>query len=573
MLADAYIAAVPGHAAPLDGERMLWQQHGGPRVAALPAIEATVLAHAGRFETHAYHLEAIVAATRLPRERIDAALTRLAEQGLLLPLAAFVPAAAAAPPPPPPLLCIRTCARPASLGLLLQSLLEDERRFDLRRRYVVIDDTPPDADAATRGEVEAFARRSGSDVRLLDGAERARLLGWLGKDVDPCADLFDRRALDSASGGRAWNWALLLAAGGTLGLLDDDFRFPMRLPRGAAPEIDLVTEYALETEFLDGPDGLRQLAPPDEDPYALLLRLLGQPAGALLRKHGHAPQSARLRSAASLACLAPPAQVAAICGGIHGALNYDSSIHLSMPNRSTLGSLFKPPFDERRLEGEDLWQGRRRPHFMTTGGFTPLLLDARALLPPTGTLGKSDDGLFNALLSTCAPAALAMAVPASIGHFPPAGRARRAAAEQSAIEDVSIFCAGVALSIAPMLRSTDRALRLAAVAALMRDLAGGSDEAIAGIYGAWRDRLLLGTLQGLQRSLRESGASAPPTWIEHVRRAIAANEAALRERVVPPARVALARSALEQLARALVAWPALWARGGTPLLAQLRPLR
>jgi hypothetical protein len=456
--------------------------------------------------------------------------------------------------------------------LLLQSLLDDERRFDLRRRYVVIDDSPGDA-AATLGEVEAFARRSGSDVRLLDAAERAKLLAWLGHDVTRCADLLDRGVLDSASGGRAWNWALLLAAGGTLGLLDDDFRFPMRLPRGAAPEIDLITEYALDTEFLDGADGLRQLAPLDEDPYAVLLRMLGQPAGALLRKLGHAPQSARLRSAASLACLAPPAQVSAICGGIHGALNYDSSIHLSMPNRTTLGSLFKLPFDERRLEGEDLWQGRRRPHFMATGGFTPLLLDARALLPPTGTLGKSDDGLFNALLSTSAPTAIAMAVPASIGHFPPPGRARRAVAEQSAIEDVSIFCAGVALSIAPMLRSADRALRLAAVAALMRDLAGASDDAVAGIYGAWRDRLLLGVVQGLQRSLREWGASAPPAWVEHVRRAIAANEAALRERVIQPARVALARAALDQMARALVDWPALWARGGTPLLAQLRPLR
>jgi hypothetical protein len=571
--AHAYIAALPGHASPLDGERLLWQQHGSPRVAVLPAVEATVLAHAGRFESRDHHLDAIAAATRIPRERVDAALTRLLELGLLQPLAAFVPAAAAAPAPPAPLVCIRACARPHSLGLLLQSLLDDERRFEARRRYVVVDDSPADAEPAIRAEVESFARRSTSDVRLLAGAERRVLLEWLGADAAACAGLLDRHALPSASGGRAWNWALLLAAGGTLGLLDDDFRFPLRQPRGAAPEIDLVTEYALETEFLDGPDALRLLAPVDEDPYAMLLRLLGQPAGALLRKHGHAPQSARLRASGSLACLAPPARVAAICGGIHGALNFDSTVHLSMPNRATLGSLLRPPFDERRLEGEDLWQGRRRPHFMQTGAFTPLLLDARELLPPTGTHGKSDDGLFLALLSGSDPHALSMAVPASIGHFPPPGRARRAAAESAAIEDVSTFCAGVVLSVAPLLRSTDRGLRLAAIAGVVRDLAGGSDAALGGVYLAWRDRLLLGVVQPLHRSLRDYGAAAAPAWCEHVRRAIAANEAALRERDVAPATLARARGALAQLADALDAWPALWARGGTPLLAQLRPLR
>ena len=573
MDAHAYIAALPGHASALDGDRMLWRQHDGARTVVLPAAEAAVLAHAGRFETRDHHLEAIAAATRLPRERVDAALSRLLELGLLKPLGEFVPASAAVPPPPAPLLCIRTCARPDSLALLLQSLLDDERRFDARRRYVVIDDGVEAGAAATRTEVEAFARRSASDVRLLGPAERGALVEWLDAGAAGCADLLDPGVLPSASGGRAWNWALLLAAGGTLGLLDDDFRFPLRLPRGAAPEIDLVTEYALETEFLDAPDALRLLAPLDEDPYAMLLRLLGQPVGALLRRHGFSPQSARLRPAGSLACLAPPARVAAVCGGIYGALNFDSSVHLSMPSRATLGSLLKPPFDERRLDGENLWQGWRRAHFMATGAFTPLLLDARDLLPPTGTLGKSDDGLFLALLSACDPHALSMAVPAAIGHFPPPGRDRRAVAERAAIEDVSGFCAGVALSVAPMLHSGDRTLRLGAVAAVMRDLAGGTDAALAEAWNAWRDRMLLGVVQPLHRSLRDFGPAAAPAWVEHVRRAISANEAALRERTVATERLALVRSALSQLAQALVAWPALWSRAGTPLLAQLRPLR
>lgn len=574
MDAHAYIAAMPGHVTTLDGERALWQQHGGPRIAVLPAIDATVLAHAARFETRDAHLEAITATTRIARERVDAALSRLAGQGLLQPLVEFIPLAAAAAAPPPPLLAVRTCARPAALGLLLRSALEDERRFDVRRRYVVLDDSAdPALAAATREEVEAFARRSGSEVRLVGAAQRASLLDSFGEAVLPLRGLLDPLAQPTASGGRTWNWATLLAAGGTLGLLDDDFRFPLRLPRGAAPELDLVTEYALETEFLDGPDAVRLLDTVDEDPYAMLLRYLGQPAGALLRKHGFSPASARLRMAASLRCLAPPARVAAVCGGVYGELPFDSSVYLSMPSRLTLASLLRPPFNEQRLQADNLWQGRRRPHVMATGVFTPMLLDARELLPPTGTLGKADDALFMALLSASDPTALAMAVPASIGHFPPVVRDRRGAAEIAAIEDPSTFAAAQVLAMVPLLQSADRASRLAAIAGMLRDAALGSDAALSALYLAWRDRHLLGVIQPLYRSLRDYGSSGAPAWIEHVRRAIAANEAALRERLVDPQRLALARATLAQLACALDGWPALWARGGTALLAQLRPLR
>ncbi len=571
---SAFLAALPGTLSHLDGERVLWQQHNGSRIAALPAAEGAVLAQAARFETRTAHLEAITAATRLPRERVNAALDRLVELGLLLPLEQFLPAAAALAPPPPPLIAIRTCARPQSLALLLRSLLDDERRFEARRRYVVIDDSRGgDAAIATRDEVAAFARRSASEVRLLDAGERGGLLDAMGEAGAELAPLLDPERLPGATGARAWNWATLLAAGGTLGMLDDDFRFPLRLPRGAAPELDLITEYALETEFFDGPDAFRLLAEVDEDPYALLMRQLGQPAGALLRKVGFSPNSARLRSSASLACLAPPARVAAICGGVYGELPFDSSIHLNMPNRTTLTSLLRAPFNPQRLQADNIWQGRRRPHFMATGVFTPLILDARELLPPVATLGKADDSLFLVLLSSIDPTALAMAVPASIGHFSQAPRDRRGRAEQPAIEDLSAFLAAQVLSAAPLLNSGDRALRMAALAAVLREQAAACDAALETQYRQWRDRLLAGVIQPLYRSLRDFGAAAPPEWIDHVRRAIAANEAALRERELPAAQRAAARAALLQMAVALEHWPALWAAAGPQLLTRLRPLR
>jgi hypothetical protein len=305
----------------------------------------------------------------------------------------------------------------------------------------------------------------------------------------------------------------------------------------------------------------------------MLARNLGQPAGALLRKHGFSPRSARQRTAASLACLAAPARVAAICGGVYGELPFDSSVHLSMPNRATLASLLRPPFNEHRLQADNIWQGRRRPHFMATGVFTPLLLDARDMLPPAGTFGKADDSLFLALLSSADPTALAMAVPASIGHFPAPPRPRRACAEMAAIEDLNNFLAAQVLAVAPLLRSGDRGTRLAALGALLLEQAHASDAALALHYGHWRDRLLCGVIQPLYRSLRDFGTAAAPQWAGHVQRAIAANEAALRERELAPARAQAVRASLLQLAFALQAWPRLWQAAGVQLLSRLRPLR
>lgn len=569
----AYVAAVPGRLIPLDRERVLWREVAGERIAVLPGIDAMVLQQAVVVRRWQEHVEAIAAATRLPAERVHATLLRARSAGLLQQVEAFLPAGDDAPPAPAPLICIRTCDRPQLLSRLLDSLLEDERRFDVRRRYVIVDDSPDAAaQAAARAVAESFAGRSSSEVRLIAQREQQSLLAALGADGSGAGDVLARHGPAAASGGRAWNWSLLLAAGGTLALLDDDFRFPLRRPAGAAARFELDTEYVTETEFLDSPEGLLRLHAVDEDPYAFLVRPLGQPAGALLRRHGFDPESAAGGSAAALACLAAPARVVGVCTGVYGSLNFDSSVYLSGADAATMASMLKPPFDERRLNGDWLWHGRRGPQFVRNGGFTPLLLDARDLLPPTGTHGKSDDGLFLALLSICDSRSLILALPEAIGHFPPDGRDRRAAAESRPIEDVSTFCAATALTLAPVLRSEDRASRMTAVAAFLGDVARGSDAALAGSYLAWRDHMAAVIVQMLSGNLHQYGRGAPAVWIEHVRRAIAASEASIKDRSVAPARLALARQSLLQMSRALATWPTLWKRGGPALVERLPPL-
>lgn len=568
------VAAVPGRITPLDRERSLWRQVAGERIAVLPGVDAAILQHAMVVRTWSDHVEAIAAATRLPRERVQATLDRARSVGLLQGVEDFLAPGDEAPPPPPPLICIRTCARPDLLAQLLKSLLEDEQRFGVRRHYIVVDDSPgAEHQAATRSVAKAFAGRSSSGVRLLSQQDQQALLAVLGIDQPDVSDLLVRDGPGVATGGRAWNWSLLLSAGGTLGLLDDDFRFPLRRAIGAGSRFDLDTEYATETEFLDSPDAVLRLPAAEEDPYAVLVRPLGQPAGALLRKHGFNSASAVGCSAAALACLAGPTRVVGVCVGVYGSLNFDSTVFFSGMGPSSMASLLRPPFDERRLNGDWLWNGRRHPHFLKTGGFTPLLLDARELLPPTGTYGKSDDGLFLSMLSICDPRSLVMSLPEAIGHFPPSGRDRRGAAERPPAEDLSAFCGSTAMAVAPILRSESRACRMAAVAAFLGDVAGSSDAALAGSYLAWRDHSVTVILRMLCGSLQQYGRAAPPAWVEHVRRAIAANEALLRDRSVAPAKLAAARQALSQMSRALAAWPALWLRGGSALVERLPLLR
>lgn len=62
--------------------------------------------------------------------------------------------------------------------------------------------------------------------------------------------------------------------------------------------------------------------------------------------------------------------------------------------------------------------------------FTPLLLDARGLWPPTIPHGKADDSLFLALLPARDPGAGYLALPASIGHVDAEPRDRAADANE-----------------------------------------------------------------------------------------------------------------------------------------------
>src|SRR5690606_19824833 len=96
---------------------------------------------------------------------------------------------------------------------------------------LVIDDARDDTDAAPNIEVVAAVAREGLDVMYLGPEQRREALASLPGATDPrFAALLDPVVLATASGSRSWNWAMLLTAGGTVSMIDDDCFLPVRRP-------------------------------------------------------------------------------------------------------------------------------------------------------------------------------------------------------------------------------------------------------------------------------------------------------------------------------------------------------
>ena len=116
--------------------------------------------------------------------------------------------------------------------------------------------------------------------------------------------------------------------------------------------------------------------------------------------------------------------------GLYGGIAYDNSAYLAYSNRWSQASLWRAPFRRERLEADNLWHGYRAPRLVSYATYTPLLLDARELLPFAGTWGRVDDTYFLMLLRAIAAPVLFAHLPVALGHVDLAPRQRLAHAQQ-----------------------------------------------------------------------------------------------------------------------------------------------
>ncbi len=567
--AETLWAAPPGAPLALDPEHLWWRAQRGTRAEKLDLREANAMRWCDALRPRAEHAATIARQTGWAPAEVDAILRRLEERRLLLPLSGLLPPVAddVVDGCPEPWIVIRTCARPDGLVRLLDSLLADERRFGVTRRYVIVDDAADlDPAAATRSVAARFAAATQSHVGYLGPRERDDAMAALGVGLAE-RDLLDPRERSVPSGARAWNWAALLAAGGSLALLDDDFAFPVRVAPGSDARWSLLNSQFAETTFFDDDAEIAAIAACADDVYAGLRRVVGCSPGALLARDGWNAASAHGVPAATLAHLRPEARVVAAFAGVYGHLAFDSAVFLNLPDPRSLANLFRAPYRHERLRADRIWHGVREPRLVGAAGFTPLLVDARSLLPPTGTHAKADDTLFLNLLREIEPDELYAALPLAIGHWADASRDRLARSLEPLPVDVNALLAYAMTAVQPPVRGGTRTDRLGAIGTLFDGLAGGNDGAIDELVLRQRDDQLTFVVRALGDAQSRHGARAPTVWNEYVGRVIAAHAAALSERRVDPALRERIRRAVSQLARGARSWPSWWERAKDGQLA------
>lgn len=555
------IASAAGALSPLGADAFLHVDRRG-RARVLSRADAYVVDRCATFQAPDVHLRAL-AEGGMPEAAAREALLRLRGEGLLVDFATLLADAddpGDAAPAPMPLLVPRSWHRPEGLARLLASIRAAEARHETAYRVAVVDDTDDATFASrTRDLVRQHARAARGTIALLGTGERAAGLARLLARVPPAGREALRALLDPAvpsavTGSRTWNWALLLAAGGTLSILDDDTCLPLRWPDDGSAVWDPADVSEAGVRFFDDD---RHLAAPElgEEPFGWLARHLGRSAAGLLRA-GWREAVLRGRTVAEFLHVSGGARTVGVVPGLYGGLALDTSAYAIASNPYTMASLWRAPFAPARLDADRVWHLYPNPRLTTHAVYTPLLLDAREPLPFAGTWGRVDDQFFLSLLrAVAAPVAFAH-VPAMLGHLDLAPRRRAANARLPLPVDTNLFLAHLFGRWAEALAAGSRWSRLAAIAAVAVEWAAAGDRALGEAWVGFRRMMRQRVVE--RTALLLDDPAAPPGWRDAAMAVVAANRAAILGDVPLDTELAALRRGLRQLADATPAWCAAW---------------
>ena len=559
-MSDALFAARPGDAVAPDGATVLFVGEDGRREP-LTRDEAAVLGVCATFAPIEFHVDRVARESGWPREVAARVVGDLQRRQLIAPLSAFVDRRDVPREPlGAPLIVIRSFERPEGLRALLDSLLADERRYGVARRYAIVDDSRDAACVArTRALVESFARQTASSVHLLDATNRAAALARvLGDAPAACRAMLDPDVPSAVTGSRTWNWAVLLGAGGGLSILDDDTSFPVRRFVDVREAFDLVDGSEPIARWFDGAIDLPVV---DRDPYATMGDAVGQANTTLLARHGFDPQFALHRSPSDLRPYRGERVVLGAIPGTYGTIPLDSSIYLAHLGPDSQADLFRTPYRPERLAADRVAQGYDAPRLISSPLYTPLLIDDRDLLPFAGTWGRVDDTYFLMLTMATVPDAAFLHVPLLLGHadYAPRDRLGRAT-KRPLVLDRNAFVAHVFAKFASSTSARQsRALCLEAIGRHCAELAAGRDTDLNDAVLRWRSAMFAQLVGHLSDGLARY-PDAPPAWRAHVAAMIEANVGQARSDRLPDGEVAHVRTALQQVADVAPHWPATWER-------------
>ncbi|MBK8286081.1 MAG: hypothetical protein IPK97_15070 [Ahniella sp.] len=322
---------------------------------------------------------------------------------------------------------------------------------------------------------------------------------------------------------------------------------------GHQRDLELRNSTAYLAEFPD-PDDAVTLVEVDQPIYAEALRLLGQPAAALLAEWPLDAESLAGSAATELSWLNSKRQVRAVIQGTYGSFGVASVLPVCGPGRRTLGNLLRAPFRMDRLMADPIHHGVERIRLADQAVSLPWLIDAREMVPPSNAAGVAEDTLFATLLRQLDPEACFAYVPSLIGHH----QMQR----QDRVRD-SLLPIGFGanhflaqqLQIAPRVSGVGASARMRNLVDWFGDWAAIDDPALSRLATRWWNEERANACSRLTEALALA-PQAPAEWQDFVRRMRAANQKI--ELSLDPTDLASLRRAIAQTRVALSVWPELF---------------
>jgi hypothetical protein len=557
---------------PLSGRKCLVRNPMNGATLELSSGEYAVLSACAGCEPLVVHEQCVVEQLRAPPEHrpaIRELLERCARAGLLMALSDLVTRFGAPTVSAPGALAgvvIRTADRPRLLGRLLASAEALEARGGSRRQWIVVDDSRErENERANRGAIDACRALEVEHIdRAKGGALEEELRAEFPGFSPEIAWLLGAGLPDEATYGRPVNLAMLRLAGRAFVTVDDDVVLEPRRPALSEPGF-VVSDEPDELLWYESEEALWRDCPPLAlDPIAAHEQWLGLPmADAWARAGQQAGELASIRMpAAQVGRFGAAARV--LFTHNHACGDPGSSLLplqlLSLPEYSRLWIAANPHAAAYAFGRRINWRGQARlrlaPRRILT--FTTMAgIDNSRLLPPAVRSRRSEDVLLGIAAQWMYPASWVVDLPFGLPHLRAPAKRWLASTDAFMQEPLHVVYAHLD-EHAPGIVSESAEQRLAAMGALLLDLAAASDRQLAEMLLQHAADAGSRTLFSIQAQL--DSATLPAQWKAVLAPwlrspALAVDADALRGRVLAPATV---RPLLEAYGSAMRAWPQLW---------------
>ncbi|MGR6035616.1 MAG: hypothetical protein ACU4EQ_00185 [Candidatus Nitrosoglobus sp.] len=476
---------------------------------------------------------------------------------------------------------IRTCDRPRQLERLMKSFYENELHYGKHYQYFVIDDSR-DSENITENQllVKNLKNNYGLNVHYHGWERQQELIKSLMKSFPEYGNsiqylLGKNRQGIGFSGGRTWNYMLLLTAGRRFLTVDDDMICQPRLSPDYQNAFEISARQRQARFFLDRDDLLAKTAALEMNPITQHEDMLGYSLAQNTNRFSAIECNEQIFKHLSgdlidtLHANSPVLLTQSGVFGDPGTFSTSWIFDLEGESRSQLIENLEAYM--KRRTSRHLWLGTSNFRFSPDTSLVSTLtgIDNQRVLPPSNPYFRNEDYLFGTLVKFMIPNSLAMEFPWGLLHFP---EPERNSDDKQLDEPYSVgllgFLADVATNISKYCYASEPLKRLHFLAETYLSLADADSKVLEeGI----EENLIHARVHKINslHSHLNTYHDFPGYWADDIRRLLQANSHALmskgqglfseiltyqnREK-----QVSIARDLLGDFGRGLKEWNFLW---------------